>query len=59
MFLALGDCATITTTFDLWMSKTRFHTFKLIMKFINKKWVPYHITILLFEAPHTSRANLN
>jgi hypothetical protein len=59
MFLALGDHATITITFDLWMSKTRFRRFTLIMNFINKEWVPYHITIWLFEAPHTSRAYLS
>jgi hypothetical protein len=55
-FLALGNYATIAVTFDLWKLKIGFDMFALVVNFIHKEWVPYHITIGLFEAPHTSKA---
>jgi hypothetical protein len=45
-----GDCVIITITFDLWMFKTRFDTFALLVNFNNKEWVHCQITIKLFEA---------
>ncbi len=35
MFLAIGQCATLTTTFDLWMSRLRYDTFALVINFIH------------------------
>jgi hypothetical protein len=45
----LGCYAIIAITFDLWMFKTRFDMFALILNFINKEWVFFYITIGLFE----------
>lgn len=46
-----GDYAITTITFDLWMFKTGFDTFALLVNFNNKEWVHCQITIELFEAP--------
>ncbi len=50
VFPPLGHYAIIAITFDLWMFKTRFNMFALILNFINKEWVFCYITIGLFEA---------
>jgi hypothetical protein len=57
-FLAFENYATIAITFDLWKLKIGFDMFALVVNFIHKEWVPYHITIGLFDAPHTSKATL-
>jgi len=49
----LAQCDTTIVTFDLWMSQTSFDTFALVMNFLNWEWVPFHVTIGLFEAPNT------
>jgi hypothetical protein len=36
-------------TFDLWMSCGGFDSFTLMVKYINSKWEPCHITINIFE----------
>ncbi len=36
------------------MPQIGFHTFALIVNFLNWEWVPCHVTIVLFEAPNTS-----
>jgi hypothetical protein len=53
VFIAIVQCAIVTTTFDLWMLKLGYDTFALVINFINPSWVPCHITIGLFEAPNT------
>jgi hypothetical protein len=47
------QCATMTTTFDLWMSRLGYDTFSLVINFINPGWVPCHIIVGLFEATNT------
>jgi hypothetical protein len=51
VLLAIAQCATTTTTFDLWMSKIGFDTFVLVINFIYDDWVPYHVIVRLFETP--------
>lgn len=35
MFPTIGQCTTLTTTFDLWMSRLRYDTFVLVINFIH------------------------
>ncbi len=42
-----------TTSFDLWMSKSRHDTFAILINFINSQWVPCHVIVALFEATNT------
>jgi hypothetical protein len=49
VFLAISQCATITTMFGLWMSRLNYDTFSLVINFINQSWVPCHIIVGLFE----------
>ncbi len=49
MFFAIGQCATMTTMFGLWMLKLSYDTFFLVINFINQSWVPCHIIVGLFE----------
>jgi hypothetical protein len=58
MLLTIAQYATVTTTFDLWMLKSGYDIFALVINFINYSWVPCHITIGLFKAPNTSSATL-
>ncbi len=46
---ALQFCIIATTSFDLWMSKSRHDTFALVINFINLHWVPCHVAMGLFE----------
>jgi hypothetical protein len=46
-------------TFDLWMSQTRFHTFIVVMNFLNCNWFPCCVMIRLFEVPHTNKITLS
>ncbi len=50
MLLTIDQCATMTTTFDLWMLRSGYDTFALIINFINLSWVLCHIIVRLFEA---------
>jgi hypothetical protein len=52
MFFAIGQCATMTTMFGLWMLKLSYDTFFLVINFINQSWVPCHIIVGLFEMPN-------
>jgi len=47
------QCATMTTTFDLWMSRLGYDTFSLVINFINPGWVPCYIIFGLFETTNT------
>jgi hypothetical protein len=46
---ALDSCVTTTTSFDLWMSKSRHDTSALVINFINLKWAHCHVTMGVFE----------
>jgi len=58
MLLTITQCVIATTTFDLWMSKTNFDMFVLVISFINDDWVAYHVIVRLFEALYTFGATL-
>jgi hypothetical protein len=49
MLLIIAQCVIAIVTFDLLMSRTSFDMFVLVINFINDDWVPYHVTIRLFE----------
>ena len=46
----INSCQTASITFDLWMSRTGWDTFALVVNFIDDCWVPRHVTVGLFEA---------
>jgi len=48
----LESCIT-TTSFDLWMSRSRQDTFALVINFINSFRVPCHVIMGLFETIDT------
>jgi hypothetical protein len=50
----LQEATTVSVTFDLWMSRAGFDTFTMVVNFIDKEWMPRHVTIGLFEAIATS-----
>jgi hypothetical protein len=54
----IDKCETMTTTFDLWMSRSKYDTFALVINFINQNWVPCHIIVEFFETFHISNAIL-
>jgi len=45
----LDSYVTITTFFNLWMFKSRYVMFVLVINFINSLWVPCHVIVGLFE----------
>ncbi len=49
-FFFIVQCATMTTTFNLWMSRLAYDTFALVINLINEAWVLCYIVIKLFEA---------
>jgi hypothetical protein len=51
----LGDCATTTITFDLYMSMTSFDMFALVVNFIGEDWVSKHVIVGLFKTLNTTR----
>jgi hypothetical protein len=52
VFPTLAQCDTAIVTFDLWMSQMSFDIFALVVNFLNREWVPCHVTIGLFKAPN-------
>jgi hypothetical protein len=50
--MAIAQSAAAIISFDLWMSKIKFDTFALVIKFINEDWVPCHVIVCLFETPN-------
>ncbi len=48
----LTQCDTTIVTIDLWMSRMNFHTFPLVVNFLNLEWITCHVIIGLFEAPY-------
>jgi hypothetical protein len=49
-FFSIGQCAIMTTTLDLWMSRSSYDLFALVINFINQIRIPCHIIVGLFEA---------
>jgi hypothetical protein len=45
----LVDAITLSTSFDLLMSKGGVDTFVLVINYLNESWMPQHVTISLFE----------
>jgi hypothetical protein len=50
VFPTIGQCATMTTTFDLWMLRLSYDIFALVVNLPTKIKFFYHITIGLFKA---------
>jgi hypothetical protein len=50
VMLVLDSCVIITTSFDLWVSRSGHDTLALVINFIYSQWVPYHVRVGLFEA---------
>jgi len=50
VILALESCVTTTCSFDLWMFRFGHDTFVLVINFLNSQWVPWHVTMGIFEA---------
>ncbi len=54
VFPTIVNATTITSTFDMWMSRKGFDTFALFVNYINKKWEPCHVIVENFEVHETS-----
>ena len=54
----INSCEIVTVTFDLWMSRVGYDTFAAVVNFVDKSWVPQHVTMGLFDAPKTSEVAL-
>jgi hypothetical protein len=50
VLFTIAQCTIMSTTFDLWMLRSGYETFPLIINLINLSWIPCHITIGVFEA---------
>ncbi len=53
VLLRLTEATTLSTSFDLWMSKGSMDTFALVINYLNEFWMPQHVTIGLFELHET------
>jgi len=49
----LAKVTTLSTSFDLWMSRGNVDTFALVINYLNEAWMPQHVTIGLFEGHET------
>jgi hypothetical protein len=58
VLLVLAKCVFVTRSFDLWMSKAPHDVFALVLNFLEKHWMPKHITICLFQASKKSKQTL-
>jgi hypothetical protein len=54
----ISSCQSANITFNLWMSRTSWDTFVLVVNFIDDCWVLRHVTVGLFEAQDTSGGSL-
>jgi hypothetical protein len=50
----LGGATTISTSFDLWISRGRIDTFSLVINYFSEAWEHVHATIGLFEVNETT-----
>ncbi len=53
VLLRLAETTTLSTSFDLWMSKGGVDTFALVINYLYESWMPQHVTIGLFEVHET------
>jgi hypothetical protein len=58
VLLILAKCVFVTRSFDLWMSKGAHDVFALVLNFLEKDWMPKHITISLFQTFKKSKQTL-
>ncbi len=58
VFPTLFNCATTIVNFDLWIGKSGFDTFALVVNFIDDAWVSKHVTIGFFKTPNIVHAIL-
>jgi TRAP-type mannitol/chloroaromatic compound transport system permease large subunit len=58
VFLNLASATIIITSFDLWMFKGGANIFALVINFLNKSWIPMHVTVGLFKVNKTSGQNM-
>ena len=56
--LYINVAISITTTFDLWMSKVALDTSAVVINFITLDWESKHVTIGLFNAKEIIGINL-
>lgn len=54
----VGKSATVSVTFDLWMSRGTQDTFCMVVNFLDTDWVPRHVTVGVFRAQSTTGASL-
>ena len=54
----VGKSATVSVTFDLWMSRGTQDTFCMVVNFLDTDWVPRHVTVGVFRAQSTTGAAL-
>jgi len=54
----LIECHSVTTSFDLWMSKVGHDIFALVIYFLKDDWQPKHIIFGLFEPIDTTGQTL-
>lgn len=50
----INNCGIVTIAFHLWMSRARYDTLTTLVNFVEKSWMPQHVTMGLFDAPKTS-----
>jgi hypothetical protein len=58
VYPVINNYDTVTVTFDLWMLRAGYDTFAVVVNFVEKSWVPQHVTMGIFNAPTTSRIAL-
>ena len=50
------QCMLATASFDLWMSKSIYDVFALVINFLDENWQPKKVTIGLFKTTKTTCA---
>jgi hypothetical protein len=55
---SLSNYATTNVTFDLWMNRSGFNTFALVVNFVDDAWVLKHVNVSLFETPNITSVAL-
>ncbi len=50
----LVEATTLSTNFDLWMSRGSLDNFALVINYLNEFWMPQHATIGLIEVHDTT-----
>jgi hypothetical protein len=58
VLLGLIKATTLSTSFDLLMSKGGADTFSLVINYLNESWMPQHVTIGLFEVHENAKLSM-